>query len=66
MTAGTSKRPLIAKLGIQPGDRIALIQTPEGYLDLLGELPAEAILSEAAIASLAPIASLAFLLCFPN
>ena len=41
MTAGYSGRPLIKKLGIKGGYRIALLRAPEGYLDLLGELPAD-------------------------
>ncbi len=41
MTAGYSGRPLIKKLGIKRGARIALLRAPEGYLDLLGELPAD-------------------------
>ncbi len=40
MTAGYSGRPLIMKLGIKPGYRIALLNAPEHYLALLGELPA--------------------------
>ena len=39
MTAGYSGRPLIKKLGIKPGQRLALLHAPEHYLDLLGELP---------------------------
>ena len=31
--------PLIRKLGIKPGHRLALLQAPPGFLGLLGELP---------------------------
>ncbi len=41
MTAGYSGRPLIKKLGIKPGQRLALPHAPQHYLDLLGELPAD-------------------------
>ena len=39
MTAGYSGTPLVKKLGIKRGNRVALLQAPEHYLDLLGELP---------------------------
>ncbi|MCA9903655.1 MAG: DUF3052 domain-containing protein [Anaerolineae bacterium] len=38
-SAGYSGTPLIKKLGIKPGFRTALLNTPKGYDDLLGELP---------------------------
>ncbi len=41
MTAGYSGRPLVKKLGIKPGQRVALLNAPAGYLDSLGELPAD-------------------------
>lgn len=41
MAAGYSGAPLIKKLGIKPGYRIALLNAPESYLELLGELPAD-------------------------
>jgi len=41
MTAGYSGTPLVKKLGIKRGFRAALIHAPAGYLDLLGELPAD-------------------------
>lgn len=37
--AGYSKTPLVKKLGIKAGDRVAFVHAPEHYLDLLGELP---------------------------
>ncbi len=40
MNAGYSGTPLIDKLGIKPGYRLALVQAPDGYEDLLGPLPA--------------------------
>jgi len=42
MTAGYSGRPLVKKLGIKSGFRLALLRAPAGYLELLGELPAAA------------------------
>ncbi|MCY3781623.1 MAG: DUF3052 domain-containing protein [Chloroflexi bacterium] len=39
MTAGYSATPLVKKLGIKPGVRMALLNPPDHYLDLLGELP---------------------------
>ena len=41
MTAGYSGRPLVKKLGIRPGHRLALLNAPDGFLDLLGDLPAD-------------------------
>ncbi len=42
MTAGYSGRPLVKKLGIKSGFRLALLRAPADYLELLGELPADA------------------------
>ncbi len=39
MSAGYSKTPLVKKLGIKSGNRIALLYAPDHLLDLLGELP---------------------------
>ncbi len=39
MTAGYSGTPLIKKLGIKPGQRIAIIGSPPDYWDLLRPLP---------------------------
>ena len=39
MPAGYSRTPLIAKLGIKPGQRVRIIKAPSHYLDLLGPLP---------------------------
>ncbi len=41
MTAGYSGTPLIKKLGIKSGFRIAILRTPVHYLELLGNLPAD-------------------------
>ena len=41
MTAGYSGRPLVKKLGIKSGARVLLLHAPAGYLELLGELPAD-------------------------
>jgi hypothetical protein len=42
MAAGYSKRSLVDKLGIKPGNRVYLGNMPEDYLSLLGPLPAGA------------------------
>lgn len=34
-----AKTPLIKKLGIQPGQRLLIINAPEDYIDQLGDLP---------------------------
>ena len=39
MSAGYSGTPLIKKLGIKAGFRIAIINAPDHYLELLGDLP---------------------------
>jgi len=39
MPSGYSKTPLIKKLGIKENYKIRLIQAPDDYFDLLGELP---------------------------
>ena len=41
MTAGYSGTPLVKKLGIKSGNRVALLNAPADYLDLLGMLPAD-------------------------
>lgn len=40
MSAGYSGKPLVRKLGIEPGTRMALVGAPDGVDDLLAELPA--------------------------
>lgn len=37
--AGYSGTPLPKKLGIKPGARVALVDPPEGFREVLGELP---------------------------
>ena len=37
--AGYSGKPLVAKLGIKAGTRIAILNAPAGYNRLLGKLP---------------------------
>lgn len=37
--AGYSGTPLPAKLGIKPGARVVLVNAPEGFRDVLGQLP---------------------------
>jgi hypothetical protein len=44
--AGYSGRPLVKKLGIKPGMRITLFHPPEGFGDLVGELPPGASIQE--------------------
>jgi hypothetical protein len=39
MSAGYSKRPLVEKLGIKPGARVAILSPPRGYRQTLGPLP---------------------------
>ncbi len=43
MPAGYSKRPLVEKLGIKPGARIAILNAPSGYRRTLGPLPAKVV-----------------------
>ena len=38
--SGYSSKPLIDKLGIRPGMKLAILGAPKGYKTLLGELPA--------------------------
>jgi hypothetical protein len=38
-TAGYSGTPLVRKLGVKPGARLALVGAPEGFEAVLGELP---------------------------
>ncbi len=38
--------PLIKKLRIQPGQRVLILNPPEGYLELLGDLPEGVELSQ--------------------
>ena len=39
--AGYSGTPLPKKLGIKPGHRVALVEAPSNFLDVLGVLPEE-------------------------
>ncbi len=39
--AGYSKRSLVDKLGIKAGTRLCITNAPKGYMQLLGELPAQ-------------------------
>ena len=47
MSAGYSGTPLPRKLGVKPGDRVALIGAPDGFEPVLGELPDGVRLSRA-------------------
>ncbi len=46
MTAGYSGTPLIRKLGIKAGFKMCVIDPPEDYWDLLGDLPANVSVRE--------------------
>jgi hypothetical protein len=37
--AGASKRAIAQKLGIKPGNRIAVLNSPKGYTSILAKLP---------------------------
>ena len=39
MSAGYSGKPLVEKLGIKEGQRIAILNSPKGYASVLGSLP---------------------------
>ena len=39
--AGYSNTPLVKKLGIKPGHRLALLDAPDGFDETLGALPAD-------------------------
>lgn len=39
--AGYSGTPLLKKLGIKPGNSVLLVNEPDNYFDLLGNLPEE-------------------------
>lgn len=39
--AGYSGKPLVEKLGIKPGSRIAIVRAPKGYDRTLGTLPSD-------------------------
>ena len=41
MSSGYSRTPLVRKLGIKDKFKIRLINSPENYFDLLGELPSD-------------------------
>ena len=47
MLAGYSGTPLVKKLGIKSGFRLALLHAPANYHDLLGELPADLTIDRA-------------------
>jgi len=46
MPESYSQSPLVKKLAIKPKTRIVVVNAPEGYRELLGELPAETTYSE--------------------
>lgn len=50
--AGYSPRPLVTKLGIKPGTRIAIVNAPRGYGATLGKLPPGVTVATAARGSL--------------
>ena len=49
MTAGYSGTPLVKKLGIKSGFRVALLYAPDHYLELLGELPPDVAIDSALV-----------------
>ena len=52
-SAGYSKRTLVQKLGIKPGFKIALINSPQDYLQTtLGPLPSEVVIEPLTAGSL--------------
>ena len=51
-SVGYSKRTLVQKLGIKPGFKIALINSPQDYLQTLGSLPSEVIIEPLTAGSL--------------
>ena len=52
-TAGYSGTPLSRKLGIKEGHRLALLDAPDGFERILGELP-EGVTAQAGLAGKAP------------
>ena len=44
--AGYSRKPLVDKLGIKAGHKVAILNAPEGYAGALGELPQRVALSD--------------------
>lgn len=40
-----SKRPVVEKLGIKSGNRVAVLYSPKGYTSFLANLPSEVILT---------------------
>ena len=49
MSAGYSKKPLFQKLGIKEGMKIRLLNEPNNYFDLLGDIPSIDVLSDNSI-----------------
>lgn len=48
--AGYSKTPLVQKLGIKPGAKVAALYPPRGYRKLLAPLPADVSFNNKAVA----------------
>ena len=44
--AGYSKRPLVQKLGLKPGQRIIILNPPPDYNTTLGDLPDDVVISK--------------------
>jgi len=49
MSAGYSKKPLFQKLGIKEGMKIRLLNEPNNYFDLLGDISSIDVLSDNSI-----------------
>lgn len=45
MKSVASKRPVIEKLGIKSGNRVAVLYSPKGYTAILAKLPSDVILT---------------------
>jgi hypothetical protein len=46
MSVGYSKKPLFKKLGIKEGTKIRILNAPDNYFELLGEIPKVEILND--------------------
>jgi len=49
VSAGYSGTPLVRKLGIKAGHRVATVNAPEGFRDLLDDLPPDVVFTDGGI-----------------